>query len=387
MLFTYNLYGEIICTLDDASCVLDGEDGRRLIWLDGTGSGSLTLRALTFYKGSASADYGGGVYVKAGSVIIQLCVFSSCNSIENWTIFGYSYGGGGLFVMEGSGTTTVDFYGTSFSGNGANSNNGDDIYRHAGTVTIHNTCPSPYSSGSPTKGSALDTYGTVGGTKFSYTECSGQPCVASSSSSDDGTDGNFYCINGGDIGGTFVPGQSFCTCTSCDSNYRGTNCATCAVAGYSGPTCTADPCVATSTSTDDGTDGNFYCINGGSIGGNTGSCTCTSCNMGSEGVNCATCTAQFTGSDCATCIAGYSGSDCTTADPCVATSTSTDDGTDGNFYCINGGSIGGNTGSCTCTGCDGYSGLNCQTADPCRAVSNTAADGSDGDFYCINGGR
>ena len=152
MLYTYDLNGEIICTLDDASCVLDGEDGRRLIWLDGTGSGSLTLRALTFYKGSASADYGGGVYVKAGSVIIQLCVFSSCNSIENWTLFGYSYGGGGLFVMQDRGTTTVDFYGTSFSGNGANSNNGDDIYRHAGTVTIHNTCPSPYSSGSPTKG-------------------------------------------------------------------------------------------------------------------------------------------------------------------------------------------------------------------------------------------
>ena len=50
-----------------------------------------------------------------------------------------------------------------------------------------------------------------------------------------------------------------------------------------------------------------------------------------------------------TCAAGYSGFDCDTADPCVATPTITDDGTDGNFYCINGGTIGGTTGTCTCT--------------------------------------
>ena len=38
-------------------------------------------------------------------------------------------------------------------------------------------------------------------------------------------------------------------------------------------------------STDDGSDGNFYCINGGDIGGTTGSCTCT-CNTGYDGINC-----------------------------------------------------------------------------------------------------
>ncbi|GMH53233.1 hypothetical protein TrRE_jg12446, partial [Triparma retinervis] len=41
------------------------------------------------------------------------------------------------------------------------SGNGDDIYRESGTITIHNTCPSPYSSNTPIQGSALDTYGTI----------------------------------------------------------------------------------------------------------------------------------------------------------------------------------------------------------------------------------
>jgi len=36
---------------------------------------------------------------------------------------------------------------------------------------------------------------------------------------------------------------------------------------------TANPYVATSNSTDDGSDGNFYCINEGSAGGKTGDCT------------------------------------------------------------------------------------------------------------------
>ena len=33
--------------------------------------------------------------------------------------------------------------------------------------------------------------------------------------------------------------------------------------------CSADPCIGTSDPSDDGSDGNLYCINGGSIGGAT----------------------------------------------------------------------------------------------------------------------
>ena len=127
-------------------------------------------------------------------------------------------------------------------------------------------------------------YGTIAGVPASFTECVRPPCVATNSPSDDGSNGNFYCINGGTIGGI----ARSCTCTSCNTGFGGPNCAICAT-GYSGSPpddCSPDPCQATSTSTDDGSDGNFYCINGGDIGGTTGSCTCSSCNTGFDGINC-----------------------------------------------------------------------------------------------------
>jgi hypothetical protein len=86
-------------------------------------------------------------------------------------------------------------------------------------------------------------------------------------------------------------------------------------------------------------------------------CSCTGCNLGFGGLN------------CAVCAAGFSGSDCSTASACVATTTATDDGSDGKLYCINGGSIGGTTGTCTCTGCDvGF------TGESCHSTLHTAAD-------------
>ena len=148
--------------------------------------------------------------------------------------------------------------------------------------------------------------------------------------------------------GTIGGTTGACTCT-CASGYSGTNCET------------ADACSATSTLSDDGTDGNFYCINSGTIGGTTGACTCN-------------------------CPAGYSGVSCQTADPCAATATPSDDGTDGNFYCINGGTIGGTTAACTCTCASGYGGTNCQTVGGCTATATPSDDGTDGNFYCINGG-
>ena len=131
----------------------------------------------------------------------------------------------------------------------------------------------------------MDTYGTIGGDQYSFSGCLGDPCFASSSISDDGSDGNFYCINGGAIGGEWNEDNSYCTCTSCSIGFSGPNCATCAE-GYSGDDCSAtNLCQATPISTDDGSDGNLYCINGGSIGGTAGSCTCT-CVTGFAGDNC-----------------------------------------------------------------------------------------------------
>ena len=145
-------------------------------------------------------------------------------------------------------------------------------------------------------------------------------------STKDGTDGNFYCINGGTVGGT----TGSCTCTSCNAGYGGASCET---AG------------ACSTSTDpskDGADGSFYCINGGTVGGTagSGSCTCTSCNT------------------------GYEGASCQTASACTASAVSTKDGSDGTFSAQRR-TVGGTTGSCTCTGCDvGFEGSSCQTVIP-----------------------
>jgi len=64
-------------------------------------------------------------------------------------------------------------YGSLFSGNTAASGNGNDIYRTSGTITVHDTCSSPYSTILATQGNALNTYGTVSGSAYSY---SGSTC-------------------------------------------------------------------------------------------------------------------------------------------------------------------------------------------------------------------
>ncbi len=137
------------------------------------------------------------------------------------------------------------------------------------------SCPSSLASGSsctPTCDSGYTLSGTRScsvGTLTDTAVCNPDPCTASADSSKDGSDGNFYCINGGTIGGT----SGECTCT-CNAGYEGTNCQT------------ASSCTVSAESTKTGDDGSFYCINGGTVGGTTGSCRCTSCDAGYEGVSC-----------------------------------------------------------------------------------------------------
>ena len=144
MLYTEDLNGEVKCVEDNASCVLDGENARRGMHVEGTGSGKLILRALTFDKGYADYPTGGGVFIERNALVdLELCIFSNNRATDS------TFGGGAILVRD---STTVNVYGTSFSGNTADSGNGDDIYRHSGTITIHNTCPSPYSSNTPIQG-------------------------------------------------------------------------------------------------------------------------------------------------------------------------------------------------------------------------------------------
>eukprot|EP00520_Triparma_pacifica_P008937 CAMPEP_0118666010 /NCGR_PEP_ID=MMETSP0785-20121206/18966_1 /TAXON_ID=91992 /ORGANISM="Bolidomonas pacifica, Strain CCMP 1866" /LENGTH=4927 /DNA_ID=CAMNT_0006560251 /DNA_START=40 /DNA_END=14819 /DNA_ORIENTATION=- len=163
MLWLCDLYGSIECTNDSADCVLDAQSSRRAIAVDGTGGAILTLRALTFQNGLQS--YGGGALIRLGSMIdIKLCVFINCRATDN----NLHPGGGAIWLQTSS--TTVNFYATRFSGNIAVSGNGNDIYndKNEATITVHDTCPSPYSSRTSTQGSALDISGTIGGSSFTY---------------------------------------------------------------------------------------------------------------------------------------------------------------------------------------------------------------------------
>jgi predicted outer membrane repeat protein len=141
MLYTDDLNGEVKCVEDNASCVLDGENARRGMRVYGTGT--LILRALTFDKGSGY--YGGGVVIEDGAIVdLELLVFSNNRATSSL------YGGGAIFVTSSG--TRVNIYGTSFNGNTADSGIGNDVYGFGGTITIHNTCPSPYSSNTPIHG-------------------------------------------------------------------------------------------------------------------------------------------------------------------------------------------------------------------------------------------
>jgi predicted outer membrane repeat protein len=148
MLYTADLNGEVKCVEDNASCVLDGENARRVMRVYGTGSGTLILRALTIDKGYDDGP-GGGVYIRYGAIVdLELLVFSNNRATSSY------YGGGAIYVFESA--TSVNVYGTSFSGNTADSGNGDDIYRDSRygspIITIHSTCPSPYSFNTPIQG-------------------------------------------------------------------------------------------------------------------------------------------------------------------------------------------------------------------------------------------
>jgi hypothetical protein len=161
MLWTDDLNGEVKCVEDNASCVLDGENERRGMQVQGTGSGTLILRALTFDKGYALSN-GGGLYITSNVRLdLELLIFSNNAATGRESYFDDDLDGGGGAIHVTSITltlnsgTTVNVYGTSFNGNTANSGNGDDIYIDSydgTTITIHDTCPSPYSSKIPIQG-------------------------------------------------------------------------------------------------------------------------------------------------------------------------------------------------------------------------------------------
>ena len=250
------------------------------------------------------------------------------------------------------------------------SNEGGDWYQPVEWVIDTNSthgCTNPnYLEYNPNAteddGSCLtDPCGIVMGSEYAISVCYKSACVASEDSSKieiNSLDGSFYCVNGV-IGG--ITGVCNCTCH----------------AGYSGIHCeTANACVATTTTTDNGSDGIFYCINGGEIGGKTGN------KVENHPI-----TGENVGCTCTDCNTGYSGNNCEIANACVATNNEDNDGRDGNFYCIDNGSesimngtIRGTTGNCSCECKPGFTGDGCATninecvPDPCQN-GGTCTDG------------
>jgi hypothetical protein len=143
MLYMGDLSGEVKCVEDDASCVIDGENERRVMNVRGTGGLTLTIRAFTIQKGEISV--GGGISVLDGALVdIELCTFSNCRATSA------SLGGGAMYVSGSE--TNVNVIGTSYTGNVADSGNGDDIYRNDGAITVSDSCPSPYQDNTAIQG-------------------------------------------------------------------------------------------------------------------------------------------------------------------------------------------------------------------------------------------
>lgn len=280
MLYLGSIWGTIACEKDTKFCALDGEGTRSIMSVFGTSvctegickpSEGLTLRALVFTNGQAVMS-GGALDIKDGSTVyISLCTFSNSKTT------GTNGSGGAIYVSSTSSGTNVQIYGTMFSNN--DSNNGNDIANapsptSGSYVNIYPVCLEPYSTVTPEEGTALDTSAPLGGIEGTLTShnCL-KPCSASIDSDDDGSgSGKFYCINGGTVSG--FAGGGFCSCNSCDAGFEGAHCET-----------SAD-CVATDDPSDDGSDGNFYCVNGGTVTGSTGSCSCGNCDKDYSGDHC-----------------------------------------------------------------------------------------------------
>ena len=208
------------------------------------------------------------------------------------------------------------------------------------------------SSCTPTCNSGYTLSGTrscSAGTLTNTAACNGNSCDASGA-----------VANGAlnDCTSTLAHGAS-CTPT-CNTGYTRSGTRSCAAGTLTNTVvCNPDPC--TPDENDDsknGDDGIFYCINGGTVSGTTGSCLCTGCDP------------------------GFGGASCETAGACSASDNPDKDGSDGIFWCINGGVVGGTAGSCTCTCQDGWEGNSCEIAKACTASDDQAKDGSEGVLYC-----
>ena len=69
MFALYGLYGKIRCEEDNLGCKLDAEGSSRgVVFVEGTGGGTLTLQGLHILKGRYA--YGGGLAIDNGGIVV-----------------------------------------------------------------------------------------------------------------------------------------------------------------------------------------------------------------------------------------------------------------------------------------------------------------------------
>ena len=144
---------------------------------------------------------------------------------------------------------------------------GDCVGDLASGSTCQPTCEKGYAASG---WSSCHTFGFL-----TAATCSPSPCDASAAPAN-GAVGD--CTSSLASGSTCQP--------TCDTGYTVSGPSSCSFGTLTAATCEPNPCIASTNSSKDGSDGEFYCINGGSAGGTTGSCTCTSCATRYGGKNC-----------------------------------------------------------------------------------------------------
>ncbi|GMH76471.1 hypothetical protein TrST_g1986 [Triparma strigata] len=231
--------GYVICGTDALSCVLDGEDARQIMNIDGAGTAVMTLSGIKFFRGKGG-NFGGAMKIWAGATItIENCAFEANVDHGTWK-------GGGAIYIDNNGHT-LDIYTTTFTGNSA-AHEGDDIYLNNGGINFQSTCPESW-TGTPTFGASMassvfNENGEVEGTPQSYGlgNCALDSCSA----------GRYYsspvCVDCSSGKWTSQGATSPDDCLSCPagrylSNARGESeaaaCTVCAAGKWSsgGPAC------------------------------------------------------------------------------------------------------------------------------------------------------
>jgi len=144
------------------------------------------------------------------------------------------------------------------------------------TLAVGSSCAPTCDDGYAASGSrSCDVVSSPASALSDDAECVPSPCDASAAPADGGV---------GDCTSSLASGS---TCQpTCDDGYAVSGTSSCGLGVLTAATCEPNPCTASTDSSKDGSDGEFYCVNGGSVGGTTGSCTCTSCARRYGGGNC-----------------------------------------------------------------------------------------------------